>query len=199
LTHHIRVTILTVVGCVGYDVLWYYVVVSRKRSAAKVRTAPLPVIDGLRVLKFALIRRPIEFSGDIGLVVSSEGQSKEVGAVPRLAIGQSLRGQREFFLLHCTRIWQVIATQSGFHTSAQAERRAECIYPGVSSAWVDTKVSLARARQIERAMWASLACNFCGRIPPEFDIPGEGLLSARGANICNKCISQRFQEITEAT
>ena len=172
---------------------------TRSRRSTLGKGAPLPVLDGLRILKFAFVRKPIAYRGHSGLFVISEGgESKEIGPVPRLAVGQSLRGVREFFLLHCTRTWQVLGTQGGFSTPAQVERRAEQSYPGVAQAWVATNFTKREAKEFERVIWYSLTCSFCGRIPPEHeDVLGATLFTARSARICGDCVRDLNRQLAE--
>ena len=171
----------------------------RSRSSSARKGAPLPVLDGLRVVRYAFIRRPIQYRGHSGLfVVSQAGSSKEVGPVPRLAIGQSLRGTREFFLLHCTRTWQVLGAQGGFSKVSQAEQLAERIYVGVTGAWIPTNVTKREAKQFERVIWYSLTCSFCGRIPPEHeDVRGATIFAARLARICGDCVRDLNRQLEE--
>jgi hypothetical protein len=159
--------------------------------------APAPVLSGLRVLRYAFIRRPIRYAGQTGVLVgSSTGVLNELGPVPRLAIGQSIRGNREFFLLHCTRTWEVLGTQGGFTSSAQAERCASQIYRGVAEAWVETDVTIREAKAFERLIWFRDACSFCGRIPPELEPVGSvALFSARAARICARCVREFHQRL----
>ena|SRR5690349_2351233 len=161
-------------------------------------TAPPPVLAGFRVIEFAVVKRPISFSGRSDLIVGGlNGESKEIGPVPRLAIGQSLRRKREFALLHCTRTWDVLGVQGAYETVAQVKRRAERTYTRVSEAWVATNVTIGEAKQFERIVWHRLKCSFCGRIPPQQDAPDLAtVVSSKKANICGKCIYEFYDAIT---
>jgi hypothetical protein len=162
--------------------------------------APPPVVDGLRVIAFAAVRAPVKYSGRSGLVViAPDGTSREIGPVPRLAIAQSLRGKREFYLLHCTRTWQVLGAQAGFASAREAERRAERSYPGVTEAWYATDVTQREAKEFERVVWHQFKCSFCGRIPPEQATSRDAtVISAPGANICGRCVRVFNEQSTEA-
>jgi hypothetical protein len=161
----------------------------RTRRTRKRSVAPPPVLAGFRIVEFAVIKRPITFSGQSDLIVGRPNEEpKEVGAVPRLAIGQSLRGNREFALLHCTRTWDLLGVQAAYETVGQVKRRAERTYPRVSDAWEPTEVGIRQAKEFERAVWHKMKCSFCGRIPPEQNAADLAtVVSSRNANIRGKC------------
>jgi hypothetical protein len=174
---------------------------SATRDSSETRlAAPPPVVDGMRVIAFAAVRGRVKYSALSGLVViAPDGTSGEVGPVPRLAIGQSLRGKRQFYLLHCTRTWQVLAVQAGFASAKEAERRAELSYPGVRDAWYATDVTLREAKEFERVVWHRLKCSFCGRIPPEQETSRDRIvISAPSANICGSCVRAFNEQAKEA-
>ena len=160
--------------------------------------APPAVLAGFRIVEFAVIKPPIIFCGRSDLIVGTiDGDAREIGPVPRLAIGQALRGQREFALLHCTRTWKLLGVQGAYRTVAQVKRRAERTYPGVSHIWEPTNVTIREAKEFERVIWNRLKCSFCGRIPPEQDTaPLATVISSRTANICGKCISDFYEGLT---
>jgi hypothetical protein len=118
------------------------------------RGAPQPVLSGRRILRYAFIKQPITFAGHTSLFVGSEASVlNELGPVPRIALGQSIRGNREWVLLHCTRTWQVLGLQGGVTTPSAAERRASQMYPGIDDAWIETKVTVRKAKEFERIIW----------------------------------------------
>lgn len=159
--------------------------------------APPPVVAGFRVVEYAVIRQPVVFRGRSDLVaVGPNEEAKEVGPVPRLAIGQSLRDTREFALLHCTRTWEVLGIQGGFDTVRQVKRRAERTYARLSDAWVRTDVTIRQAKDFEHAVWHGMKCSFCGRIPPEQDVPAAAtVVSSKNASICGACICEFYEAI----
>jgi hypothetical protein len=124
--------------------------------------------------------------------------SSAVGArLPRFAIGQALRGRREFALLHCTRTWNVLGVQGEYRTVAQVKRRAERTYPGVSHLWEPTNVTIREAKEFERVIWNRLKCSFCGRVPPEQDTAVFAtVISSSTTNSCGKCISDFYEGLT---
>lgn len=172
-----------------------------KRGTSRSEVKP-PEINGCRVLKYALVRRPVRYNGRNYLFVidSASGKSSEVGAVPRLVIAQPLRGSREYYLLHCNRAWKSIGTHAGFKSLTEAKQRAERSYPGIGKLWQSRGVSKKQALAYERRQWQGAECSFCGRIPPEIRArEGTALvLSQSGsASICRLCI-QQFAEFIEA-
>jgi hypothetical protein len=130
-----------------------------KRNAGR----PPLVIGGTRVLEYASIRPPVVFSGRTNHFVNGV----ELGAVPRLVISQSLRGN-EIQLNYCDESWDVLGCLS-VASVTEAKQRAERNYPGVSRAWRKYRTSRRRALAYERKQWKGHVCSFCGRIPPEFN------------------------------
>jgi hypothetical protein len=170
----------------------------RRTKKSSFPPAP-PVLDGLRVLKFAHIARPITYSGRSGLIViSPSGKSKEIGPVPCLAIADTLRHEREFVILHCGRTWKVAGAQGGFSKLRDAEGRAERMYPGVSRAWVETKTTRREAKKIELEQWKPFRCSFCGRVPPEFGPKEGGVILGKGVAICRDCITAFYESFQDS-
>lgn len=60
------------------------------------RESPPPLIEGARVLQYALLDRTVTYSGHSRLFVGG----KEVGPVPRLAIGKAM-SDGKVLLFHC--------------------------------------------------------------------------------------------------
>lgn len=156
----------------------------------KVSTHPAPppaVIDGFRILYYAHIRPPIVYSGHSSIFVDG----REVGCVPRVAVGEGLRGEGIAFLL-CDRHWHARAHGGDYKSVSEARRRVERMYPGVDQAWIKLSVSKREARRIEKELWRGEECSFCGRIPPDF----QQCLQSGRARICNICVAKMFWDFS---
>jgi hypothetical protein len=158
-----------------------------RRSLKSPIRKPPPALAGYRVLQFAVVRRPVGYSGHSYFFVDD----KELGPVPSLVIGESL-DDSEIAILHANTSWHVLGVQGGYKTIRSAKQRAERMYPGISSLWVNAKVSKREARKYDRQMWQPFACSFCGKTPLEFKGPS---MSARenSAVIRHRCV-RTFQE-----
>ena len=82
-------------------------------------TKPPPVLASARVLEYAILDGSVGFSGKSRVFV----ESRELGRVPRLAIGQVLEAG-EVLLLYCDEEWSVL-TAAGYSSPAHAKARAE--------------------------------------------------------------------------
>jgi hypothetical protein len=153
----------------------------RKRSASRTRRPP-PSLDGYRILYFAIVKRPVKYSGHSYLFIDG----KELGPVPRLVIGESLEDS-EVAILHADASWHVLGVQTEFNTVRNAKERAERMYPGSSSAWIEAEVSRREAKDHEHQKWEPFACSFCGKTPPEFKGPSISS-DLTGAVICHLCV-----------
>jgi ClpX C4-type zinc finger len=79
---------------------------------AKKSAGPPPMIDGSRVVEYAVIPKSVKY-----------------------AIGEPV-ADGEVLLFHCDDKWRVVETSS--HPSIrQAKHRAERAYPGITDAWTD--------------------------------------------------------------
>ena len=154
------------------------------------REEPPPVLDGFRVLEYAIIKAPVRFSGKTHFFVGD----REMGRVPRLALGERL-GTTEIAILHLDRSWRVLGAQGGYKSVRPAKERAERMYPGISAQWTKTNVSKREARRYEKKIWEPFRCSFCGKTPLEFK--GPMAASPRtDATICHECVRQLFVEFT---
>ena len=140
-------------------------------------SSPPPVLDCARVLHYVIIDKSIEFSGRSLLFVDG----KELGEVPCLAIceGKKTGG---VLLFHCTRDWTVLGC-STHQSVADAQVRAEGIYKGTSSRWVDAKVSREAAEAYLDVMFGEDRCSVCGRRPDEVD----SFIRKGSDRICDLC------------
>ena len=161
-------------------------------KAAKKAPVRVPaVLDGFRPLEFASTNRPVTFSGRTYLFVGD----KEMGRVPRLVIAESLRTS-DIVVLHCDGRWNVLGVQGGYKSAAEAERRAERMYPGISRAWRKANVTKRAARAAYDKQWEPWRCSFCSRIPPELD--GSLILSQKtNARICHMCVEGIHETLKE--
>jgi hypothetical protein len=62
---------------------------------------------------------------------------KEIGKVPRLAICKD-KDSGLFTLYYCARDWNPLGVAANYQSVDAAKHRAECIYPGSSTRWVDS-------------------------------------------------------------
>jgi len=146
---------------------------------------PPPVLDCARVLEYAILNDSLSFSGKTLLFVDG----KELGRVPCLAICQNLN-ETEVLLFHCGSDWTVLGV-GGYDSVSAAKNRAERIYPGVSSCWVQAHVSENEASKYLDEMWGDQRCSFCGKRPDEV-----GQIFGRGsAYVCSNCISEFHEDL----
>ena len=150
---------------------------------------PPPVLDCARVLEYAILNDSVSFSGKTLLFVDG----KELDRVPCLAICQNLN-EAEVLLFHCDSAWTVLGI-GGYDTVSAAKSRAERIYPGVSSCWVQAHVSEGEASKYLDEMWGDQRCSFCGKRPDEV-----GQIFGRGKSyVCSNCISEFYEDLNKNT
>jgi hypothetical protein len=102
---------------------------------AKVLSKPPQLLDSARVLHYANVDKGVGFAGRTLLFVDG----KELGRVPNLAIcaDDSSGG---VLLFHCSGAWKVFEC-SAHESVGAAKEKAERIYPGLSSRWVEAKAN----------------------------------------------------------
>src|SRR5690349_1937387 len=120
---------------------------------ARVRKPPM-IIGACGVEQYAVRPRSIAFAGH-GLLFRDD---KEVGPVPRLALGRDRDG--EYVLLHCDARWRVRGTMSGYASLREIKARAERFYPGISRLWRKTGYSRRAMRQKLRE---GPRCSICSK------------------------------------
>lgn len=97
---------------------------------------PIICLNDRVVLHYAVLTDSVGFNAGHGLFLVGK---KEIGPVPCLAISRD-RQLSEVTLYYCDRYWKPIGIAS--HESVEAaKRRAERIYPGSSSCWVEAHFS----------------------------------------------------------
>jgi hypothetical protein len=139
--------------------------------------SPPPVLDCARVLHYAVLNAGIEFSGRSLLFVDG----KEVGRVPALAICE-VTETGGVLLFHCTDDWSVLGC-SAHESVSEAKARAERVYKGVSTRWVDGNVSREAAEAYLNDLFENERCSVCGKRADEVD----SLVQRGTAWLCNRC------------
>ena len=157
------------------------------------REPPPPVISGIRVLEFAFVQPPAQFTGKLRLNVGGEW----LGAVPRLVIGQDLT-TGELLLLHCDEQWDVKGVQ-GWNGPAAApvsdvddiKIRTEKFYSDLMPFWQKHAATLEEATAYHKQQMEELVCQFCGELP-------ETVLFSQGSGrICAHCVERFHKELGE--
>src|SRR5262245_29293341 len=103
---------------------------------------PPIVIDECWIEQYAIRPRAIRFRGH-GLMFRG---GREVGSVPRLALGRGRDGQ--IHILHCDGRWKSRFGACGYATVREAKARAERIYPGISRHWRRTGYTARQGRRL---------------------------------------------------
>lgn len=86
---------------------------------------------------------------------------KELGPVPCLAICKNLEDD-EILLFHCSEDWDVLGAVF-YNSVAEAEKRAERTYPGVSSHWIEPHFTDEQVSKYLAELSAEQRCTFCGK------------------------------------
>jgi hypothetical protein len=142
-------------------------------------TPPPPVLASSRVLAYAAVDDTVSFTGRQKLVVAG----RELGPVPRLAVGRLLAGG-EFVLLHCDAEWDVLATVR-YASAEDAKRHGEDAYSGLTGRWRAVSFTDEEVEAFLDEEDRGSICSFCGRHPHEVD---RIITGHRGAAICEICI-----------
>ena len=139
---------------------------------AKKASGPPQILDGSRVVEYAVIPKSVQYAGHSGVFVDG----KEVGPVPRLAIGEPV-GDGEIPLFHCDDKWRVVGISS--HPSIrQAKHRAERAYPGITDAWTDSGLP-------------KVECSFCGRKSDQV----QQMIAKENVRICDICVRESYAKL----
>jgi hypothetical protein len=140
-------------------------------------SSPPPDLDCARLLHYVVIDSGIEFSGRSLLFVDG----KELGAVPCLAICEEKK-TGGVLLFHCASDWSVLGC-SAHDSVSDAQARAERVYKGVSTRWVDANISREAADAYLNELFANERCRVCGRRPDEVD----SFIQEGAAWVCDRC------------
>jgi hypothetical protein len=112
---------------------------------------------------------------------------KEVEKVPCLAIcqGSNETNPDRVMLYYCDSDWTPIGA-AGHPSIAEAQRRAERIYPGVSSCWIEAHVTVEEAERYLDEEWGDERCGVCGKRGDKVD----ALLEHGEGWICDLCSAE---------
>lgn len=150
---------------------------------------PPPLIDCARVLEYAVLDETVTYSGHSSLF----RDGKEVGPAPCLAICQDL-SDSSVLLLHCSRDWTALGVTE-YPTVSEARDRAERIYPGLSTRWIETHVTEQEVARYREEMWRDQECSFCGKRPDEVN----SMIEKNTTRICDLCIAKFHHMMHECT
>jgi hypothetical protein len=109
--------------------------------------------------------------------------------VPCLAIVEDLKSG-EIILLHCDQDWDLLGVGGKHESLAQAKRSAERAYLGISSRWIDARITQREALKFRAEMWRVNGAASATRIPPDFN----KMVERNSVRICDLCIA-KFQKI----
>jgi hypothetical protein len=151
------------------------------------KTLPPPSLASARVLEYAVIDEGVIYTGIAPAFVAG----REIGAVPRLAIGRALGGP-DILLLRCDADWDVLAA-SAYSSLDEAKAAAERSYSGVSARWQPVSFSDTELEAFLDEEDRGHVCSFCGRHPHEVE---RIITGHRGAAICEICIRAMRARIT---
>jgi len=149
-------------------------------------TTPPPMLDGARVLVYAILDDYVVRTGHLTLYVDG----KLLGPVPRLAICQD-SDSNDVLLLFCDSKWHSLGVVS-CSSLKEAQQRAEAEYQGVSAKWVHMNISAEKAAQHGERQWKGQHCSFCGKRPDQI----EKMFQSYGARICNECVKAFYLDLT---
>ena len=151
--------------------------------------APPPVLDGARVIAWAIVDDSVRWTGRQKLFRGDV----PIGAMPRLALCQNLHGLQDILLFHCDATWNVEAV-SGSPTLEDTKAMAERAYAGIGARWVPLDLPVQQARE-----WlatsddgtSALRCAFCDATAFE----RQRFVTSRGVAICDVCIEGFRREL----
>jgi hypothetical protein len=147
-------------------------------------------LDGCRVEQYAVRPRRLTFTGH-GLLFRD---GKEVGPVPRLALGRLQDG--EVILFHCDKRWNVKGASHGCPTVRAAKQRAERFYPGISAAWRRTGYTRSQARRVRERSGYDRKCSLC--LKRWFDVHQIIEIKKRNVALCDECIRKLHDMLSQA-
>jgi hypothetical protein len=141
--------------------------------------SPPPVLASARVIAYAVVEASVSYTGRQRLVVAG----RELGPVPRVAIGRALAGGG-IVLLFCDEEWDVL-TKTGHESIDAAKQAAEDAYAGLTEHWQPVSFTDGEVEAFLDDEDRGLICSFCGRHPHEV---ARIITGHRGAAICEICI-----------
>jgi hypothetical protein len=152
---------------------------------------PPIVLHGCRVEQYAIRDRSMPFRGYGRLFVDG----KEIGPLPRLAIGRSLsKGIKGLLLFHCDARWGAVAGIGPFSSLRETKQEAERFYAGIRSAWKRTGYS---STQVERQLTRmGPTCSMCSRI--WLDIEKMVEVKKGSIHLCDICIRKLYECVSPA-
>jgi hypothetical protein len=149
---------------------------------------PPPALANARVLEYAVLTAAVRYSGHSSIFVDG----KELGPVPCLAICQTF-DKNDILLLHCDRDWSILGV-AVYASVAQAKKRAERTYPGISAQWVKADAIASSAVPQIKKQVDDLRCSFCGKLPNEV----KQMIEKGRTRICDSCVSKFNQTLRDA-
>ena len=155
---------------------------ANSRKSKRLTRKPPPALDCARLLHYAVVDKSVGYSGRTLFV-----DGKELGRVPHLAI--CVRdGSGEVLLFHCARNWRVLGC-SAHESVVAAKHRAEKVYSGLSSRWIESGVTRAEADRFLEKLFGNQHCDGCGRRPDQV----EQLFTKGRLRICDECLREIWQ------
>jgi hypothetical protein len=149
---------------------------------------PPPAIASERVLHYAFLDDSVGFNAGHKLIFID---GKQLGKVPRLAICQAKKSS-ELSLFYCDDDWDFDGV-SVHDSVAAAKNRAERLYPGSSSKWVEANFTQEEVSLYLEQVWATSRCSFCGKTPDQ-DL--KAIFEGNGnARICDSCVVELHKEL----
>ena len=146
---------------------------------------PPPAICSERVLYYARLDESIEYrAGHVLMFIGG----REVEKVPCLAICQLTQNTNteSVLLCYCDSDWSPIGV-GGHESVAAAQRRAERIYPGVSSCWIEAQVTVEEVERYLDEQWGDERCHVCNKRGDKVD----ALIEQSVGWICDRCFAER--------
>ena len=147
--------------------------------------APPPALEGARLLAYAIVDATVGHTGKSTLYVDG----KLLGAVPCLAICQ--QWPDAVLLFFCDEKWESLGVVE-CPSLAEAQKRAEGEYTGLSKRWVNANVSEEQAARYLSKQSDAPRCSFCGKSPQEV----QQMFSTPTACVCDGCVRDFYQALT---
>ena len=102
---------------------------------------PPIVLDGARVIEYAVIDETVTYTGKMCVIVGG----KKLPPAEALVISQNL-GDNKYLLFYCTAEWKVMG--AGFFASIKdIKAYSELCYQGIMTKWIEFGTTEAEARE----------------------------------------------------